>query len=189
VVLDLSMPVMNGLDAARQLLNFLPAIRIILFTSYKSEQLTREAKLAGIREVVSKDCSIGPLWAAIEKVFQDEHIAATSAHDPKKGLAIGQQVGRLTQLRDSRCYTTGETIPESGIYTVIHEQHRLPHQVTLLKAEVFPRCAKCGRLVGFVLDHSAPYVSGNTPSPLPVLVLSELEDVQPNGSSGVKPSE
>ena len=48
-------------------------------------------------------------------------------------------------------YRTGEAIPASGIYTVIHKEHRLPHQVTLLKGETFPRCAKCGNLVEFLL--------------------------------------
>ena len=35
-------------------------------------------------------------------------------------------------------FATGETIPESGIYRVIHSEHRLPLQVTLHKGEVFP---------------------------------------------------
>src|ERR1700680_2328714 len=34
IVLDLSMPVMNGLDAARELKQLMPAVPIIMFTSY-----------------------------------------------------------------------------------------------------------------------------------------------------------
>ena len=51
----------------------------------------------------------------------------------------------------SRIYRTGETISHSGIYQVIHQQHRLPHEVTLLKDEEFPRCAKCDLAVTFKL--------------------------------------
>jgi YesN/AraC family two-component response regulator len=34
IILDLDMPVMNGLDAAREIKHALPGIRIILFTQY-----------------------------------------------------------------------------------------------------------------------------------------------------------
>ena len=44
---------------------------------------------------------------------------------------------------------TGQIVPESGIYLVIHKGHRLPHEVTLLKGQLFPRCAKCAELVEF----------------------------------------
>lgn len=40
-------------------------------------------------------------------------------------------------------------IPVSGIYSVQHSAHRLPHEVTLLKGELFPKCQKCGDAVTF----------------------------------------
>jgi hypothetical protein len=46
---------------------------------------------------------------------------------------------------------TGEKIAQSGIYRVIHLNHRLPHEVTLLKDEEFPRCAQCQDAVQFQL--------------------------------------
>lgn len=50
-----------------------------------------------------------------------------------------------------RKFQTGQRIPASGIYRVKHRQHRLPHVVTLIKNETFPRCVKCGNLVDFEL--------------------------------------
>jgi hypothetical protein len=52
-------------------------------------------------------------------------------------------------------FRTGERIPESGIYRVIHDTHRLPHEVTLFSDQVFPRCAKCQDAVKFELIHAA----------------------------------
>jgi len=52
-------------------------------------------------------------------------------------------------------YTTGLRIPQSGIYKVIHSQHRLPHDVTLLAGQYFPRCASCGSDVQFELVRAA----------------------------------
>jgi hypothetical protein len=52
-------------------------------------------------------------------------------------------------------FRTGETIKESGIYRVYHNQHRLPHEVTLLQGQQFPRCAKCDDAVMFELVQPA----------------------------------
>lgn len=53
-------------------------------------------------------------------------------------------------------FRTGETIKESGVYRVHHNQHRLPHEVTLLQGQQFPRCAKCDDGVSFELIQAAP---------------------------------
>ena len=48
-------------------------------------------------------------------------------------------------------FKTGAVIPDSGIYRVSHSAHRLPHEVTLLKGETFPKCQKCADAVTFEL--------------------------------------
>lgn len=53
-------------------------------------------------------------------------------------------------------FRTGKKIPESGIYRVIHRRHRVPHEVTLLRDEVFPRCAQCQAAVQFLLVRGIP---------------------------------
>jgi two-component system nitrate/nitrite response regulator NarL len=69
VVLDLSMPVMNGLEAARRLHELRPLLPVILFTSHSTPFLEKEAAAAGIPDVVSKDRSLIFLAAAIRKLF------------------------------------------------------------------------------------------------------------------------
>lgn len=54
IILDLSMPVMNGLDAARVLNQMMPEVPLIMYSATPdaiSEQLLRSI---GVREVVSK---------------------------------------------------------------------------------------------------------------------------------------
>ena len=58
--------------------------------------------------------------------------------------------------RKNEIFRTGLKIPESGIYTVTHAEHRLPHEVTLLKGARFPRCSKCKEAVTFVAVSLAP---------------------------------
>jgi hypothetical protein len=53
--------------------------------------------------------------------------------------------------RKKRTSRTDETISQSGIYRVIHGNHLLPHEVTLLRNQKFPRCARCNDAVKFQL--------------------------------------
>jgi hypothetical protein len=57
----------------------------------------------------------------------------------------------------------------------MHQQHRLPHEVTLLKGETFPRCAKCGDMVEFELVHAAPHERGANLSMM-LYALPDLDD-------------
>ena len=56
-------------------------------------------------------------------------------------------MAKVTTIR----YQTGGTITQTGIYRVHHEEHRLPHEVTLVSGEVFPQCIKCRKAVRFEL--------------------------------------
>ena len=52
-------------------------------------------------------------------------------------------------------FRAGEPIPKSGIYRVLHAGHRVSHEITLLRGELFPRCEQCGDAVHFELVRAA----------------------------------
>ena len=54
VILDMQMPVMNGLDAARQIRPISPKTAIVMMTLYAKEDLLQQAREAGIQRVFSK---------------------------------------------------------------------------------------------------------------------------------------
>jgi DNA-binding NarL/FixJ family response regulator len=54
VILDWQMPVMNGLDAAREITRIAPATSMLMLTLHDSGQLTLDAHAVGIKEVLSK---------------------------------------------------------------------------------------------------------------------------------------
>jgi hypothetical protein len=58
-----------------------------------------------------------------------------------------------------RNFKAGDEVPESGLYTVIHEGHRHSHAATIFKGERFPACAHCGPQVRFVLVRPAALIS------------------------------
>ena len=69
VILDLQMPVMNGLEAARQITLLAPGTAMVMFTMYTGGQLLKDARAAGIADVVSKcDRLEDHLLASLKKV-------------------------------------------------------------------------------------------------------------------------
>ena len=72
IVLDLRMPVLNGLEAASVINKTFPAIPIFLFTLFNTPELKTAAATAGIRQVISKEDGIKALLAAIESAIQKD---------------------------------------------------------------------------------------------------------------------
>jgi hypothetical protein len=54
----------------------------------------------------------------------------------------------------SRILRPGIEVPTTGIYRVIHDSHRLMHEITLLEGQSFPTCRHCGVDVRFELHRS-----------------------------------
>ena len=65
VVMDLAMPLMNGLDAARILSQKMPNVPVIMFTSFCTPHMETEMLSAGVAKVISKS---GPISDLIESV-------------------------------------------------------------------------------------------------------------------------
>ncbi len=68
VLLDLAMPRMNGLNAARQISQELPGVLIVMHTLYASPIVEMEARKCGVERVIAKSTS-QMLVPTIEQVF------------------------------------------------------------------------------------------------------------------------
>ena len=54
IVMDLSMPVMNGIEAAHALKGLMPMVPIIMFSAFGDNSAKQQARSIGISELVSK---------------------------------------------------------------------------------------------------------------------------------------
>lgn len=68
VVLDLSLPELNGLDATRQILKDSPRSEILVLTMHHSEELARDVLQAGARGYVLKSDADQSLIAAVKSL-------------------------------------------------------------------------------------------------------------------------
>lgn len=70
ILMDLSMPVMNGIEAACELKRLMPMTPIIVFSEFSDVFSDREARKAGIAARVSKTESLEVLLDRARSVFQ-----------------------------------------------------------------------------------------------------------------------
>ena len=68
VVIDLSMPELNGLTATQEILKAVPRAQVILLTVHHSQQIVREALDSGVRGYVLKSDAERDLISAIQAV-------------------------------------------------------------------------------------------------------------------------
>ena len=70
VVMDLSLPELNGLDATRQILKDRPGTEVLVLTMHQSEELARDVLRAGARGYVMKSDADENLIAAVDTLRQ-----------------------------------------------------------------------------------------------------------------------
>ncbi len=80
-VLDVAMPRLNGLDAARQIMKVAPQTKTLLLTMYTEDHYVLEALRAGVKGYVMKTHSAEDLVNAIEQVLRGEVYLSTGVSD------------------------------------------------------------------------------------------------------------
>src|SRR5262252_9265111 len=76
MVLDVTMPRMNGLEACRLLRRQTPALEVLFVTQHDSPQMMREALEAGARGYVVKSNAARDLLAAVEAASEHRMFSA-----------------------------------------------------------------------------------------------------------------
>jgi len=108
VVLDLSMPLLSGLVATREIRKALPQTEVLIFTMHDSEHLIREVLAAGARGYLLKTDAGTVLLAAVESVSRHEPFFTTKVGSlvlrgfltPEPGAAAAATRGTLTKREE-----------------------------------------------------------------------------------------
>lgn len=87
VLMDLQMPVMDGITATRLITEQLPAIKVMALTTFSTTEYVIPALRAGASGYLVKDAGAGDLLNAIRRVLADEMILSASV-----GRALAENV-------------------------------------------------------------------------------------------------
>jgi two-component system chemotaxis response regulator CheY len=71
VTMDLAMPVLNGVDATREILKLDPEARVIVLSAMMQENLVADAVMAGAKDYILKPFQTDEVMKVIHQVIQD----------------------------------------------------------------------------------------------------------------------
>lgn len=72
VILDVTMPVMDGLSAAREIKRWLPAVPILMLSMHDGPEIIRASREAGVQGFVTKSEVAGVLLRAVDAIFEGQ---------------------------------------------------------------------------------------------------------------------
>lgn len=142
VVLDITMPGLSGLEAARRIRKNLPEIEILFLTVHDSEQMVREALDTGARGYVLKSDAGRDLLAAVESVRQHRFFLSPRITETLGSASIASA---LTARKKSTSALTprehevlkllaeGKTIKESAVALKIAAKTAETHRTNIMR--------------------------------------------------------
>ncbi|MFC4596845.1 response regulator [Cohnella hongkongensis] len=92
VLMDIQMPVMNGIESAREIKSLFPSVHIMMLTTFKDEKNIRIALKAGAEGYLLKSASIGNMADRIRALMTgtrvlDPEVLDTIIAPPREALA------------------------------------------------------------------------------------------------------
>ena len=118
VVMDLSLPELNGLEATRQIVKEFPQTEVLVLTMHHSEQLARDVLQAGARGYVLKSDADQNLIAAVDTLRQHKPFLTSKVTE-----FVLDGYMRASEEADDRTASSAVTPREREIIQLIAEGH------------------------------------------------------------------
>jgi DNA-binding NarL/FixJ family response regulator len=97
ILLDISMPDLNGIDCARRILEARPQTKILMLSMHSDRRFVNEALKVGAKGYLLKDAAFQEVGEAIQAVLNDEIFLSQAVRD----VVIGDYIRRLQHTEAS----------------------------------------------------------------------------------------
>ncbi len=122
VVVDVAMPVLNGLDAGRQIKEMLPAVKLVYLTMNPDEEIAAEAFRRGASGYLLKTCAAAEMVQGVREVLRGKsYMSRTLCRDTidilqRQDKALVHEQDRLTdrQREVLQLLAEGKVMKEVG---------------------------------------------------------------------------
>ena len=131
ILLDISMPLLNGLEAARQLQTLAPECKIIFLTMHASPTYATEAFQAGAYGYLLKRSAASELSLAIKSVLQGQHYLTPSLTKDVLALVLKPSTGE--RGKDA---STALTARQREVLQLVSEGRSTKEIATILNVSV-----------------------------------------------------
>jgi len=117
-ILDISMPELNGIDAARQILKSHPEVKVLIFTVHDAERLVYEVFSAGAHGYILKSDAGRHLLSAVRNVLEGRHYFSTQVSEVLFESFQRKDLPHLPQAEEQR---KGPSVREREIIQLLAE--------------------------------------------------------------------
>jgi DNA-binding NarL/FixJ family response regulator len=125
IVLDIAMPRLNGLDAARQLKRAMPGVKVIFLTVSEDLDIAAEAFQAGASGYLLKNSAASELINAIQQVFQGRRYVTP---------LVNRRLVENSRVQHEPCKKPGDLSPrQREVLQLLAEGHTMKHAARILK--------------------------------------------------------
>ncbi|MGH7181585.1 MAG: response regulator [Nitrospiraceae bacterium] len=131
ILLDISMPLLNGLEAARQLHSLAPECKLIFLTMHASPTYATEAFQAGASGYLLKRSAVSELSLAIKSVLQGQHYLTPSLTKDVLAVAFKPSTGERGKIA-----STALTARQREVLQLVSEGLGTKEIATILKISV-----------------------------------------------------
>jgi len=131
ILLDISMPLLNGLDAARQLQALAPECKLIFLTMHASPTYATEAFQAGASGYLLKRSAVSELSLAIKSVLQGQHYLTPSLTKDVLAVALKPSTGER-----GKTVSTSLTSRQREVLQLVSEGRGTKEIATILTVSV-----------------------------------------------------
>jgi DNA-binding NarL/FixJ family response regulator len=131
ILLDISMPLLNGLEAARQLHSLVPECKLVFLTMHASPTYATEAFQAGASGYLLKRSAASELSLAIKSVLQGQHYLTPSLTKDVLAAALKPSTGER-----GKTATTELTARQREVLQLVSEGRGTKEIATILNVSV-----------------------------------------------------
>lgn len=126
VVLDISMPILNGIDAAREIKKALPSTKLVFLSMHSNAVYLRKALEVGASGYVLKSGATEELLAAVEEAWKGKvYVSPAFGHDVIESIQdwpakVNRSTIELTQRQRQILQLVAEGRPSKEIADIVH---------------------------------------------------------------------
>jgi len=131
VIMDISMPLLNGLEAARQILKSKPSAKLLILSAHSDEAYIEQARALGVAGYLSKQTTGFGLAEAVRKAYAGAAFFCPGLSGPQRREPGGKKAAVHLSSRETEVLqlvaegkSNKETACELGISIKTVEKHR-----------------------------------------------------------------
>ncbi len=100
IILDISMPRLRGLEAAREIKRLLPQVKILFLTMHKKEEFIRESLASGADGFLLKESAVSELVQAIQTIRAGKKFVSPLISSELTDMALRKRPEETLTLRE-----------------------------------------------------------------------------------------